>query len=98
MRNKLHDGPTEAFQILNGRVRRPSGKPRASLAALQWAAERAGLSYGVFTQHLTPSDEARIQQEFEAYKQERETELNGQKVGVNIAPSADVFIITDDDV
>jgi len=61
MRNKLHDGPSEAFEILNGRVRRPSGKPRASLTALQWAAERAGLSYGVFTQRLTPEIEARIQ-------------------------------------
>jgi len=61
MRNKLHDGPSEAFEILNGRVSRPSGKPRASLAALQWAAERAGLFYGVFTQQLTPEIEARIQ-------------------------------------
>ena len=57
MRNRLHDGPTEAFQILNGRVRRP-GRPRASLAALQWAAERAGLA-----------DEANIQEEYEKQRE-----------------------------
>jgi len=44
MRNKLHDGPTEAFEILNGRINRQSGRPKASLAALQWAAEKVGQS------------------------------------------------------
>lgn len=68
MRNKLHDGPTEAFEILNGRINRQSGRPRASLAALQWAADRAGLSYGVFTQRLTVDDEARIQQEYNEWR------------------------------
>lgn len=75
MRNKLHDGPSEAFEILNGRVRRPSGKPRASLAALQWAAERAGQSYGIFTQHLTVEEEARIQQAYDDYRKQRAKEL-----------------------
>ena len=69
MRNKLHDGPTEAFEILNGRINRQSGRPRVSLAALQWAADRAGLSYGVFTQVLTPEDEARIQEEYEKHRE-----------------------------
>ena len=68
MRNKLHDGPTEAFEILNGRINRQSGMPKASLAALQWAAERANMSYGIFTQRLTVDDEARIQQEYNEWR------------------------------
>jgi len=68
MRNKLHDGPTEAFEILNGRINRQSGRPKASLAALQWAAERANMSYGIFTQRLTVDDEARIQQEYNEWR------------------------------
>ena len=54
----------DAFQILNGRVNRQSGRPKASLAALQWAADRANMSYGIITQRLTVDDEARIQQEY----------------------------------
>ena len=68
MRNKLHDGPTEAFEILNGRINRQSGRPKASLAALQWAADRANMSYGIFTQRLTVDDEARIQQEYNEWR------------------------------
>ena len=68
MRNKLHDGPTEAFEILNGRINRQSGMPKASLAALQWAAERANMSYGIFTQRLTVDDEARIQEEYNEWR------------------------------
>jgi len=68
MRNRLHDGPTEAFQILNGRINRQSGRPKASLAALQWAADRANMSYGIFTQRLTVDDEARIQQEYNEWR------------------------------
>jgi len=65
MRNKLHDGPTEAFEILNGRINRQSGRPKASLAALQWAAERAGQSYGVFTLNLSRDEEEKIQLEYD---------------------------------
>ena len=68
MRNRLHDGPTEAFQILNGRINRQSGRPTASLAALQWATDRANMSYGIFTQRLTVDDEARIQQEYNEWR------------------------------
>jgi len=68
MRNKLHDGPTEAFEILNGRINRQSGRPKASLAALQWAADRANMSYGIFTQRLTQDDEARIQEEYNEWR------------------------------
>ena len=59
----------DAFQILNGRISRQSGRSRVSLAALQWAAEKAGQSYGVFTQRLTPEDEARIQEEYEKHRE-----------------------------
>ena len=53
---------------MNGRINRQSGRPRASLAALQWAAEKAGQSYGIFTQWLTVDDEARIQQEYNEWR------------------------------
>ena len=59
MSRRLNEG--EAFEILNGRISRQSGRSKASLAVLQWAADRAGLSYGIFTQRLTQDDEARIQ-------------------------------------
>jgi len=36
------------------------------------AAERANQSYGTFSLNLTPEDEARIQAEFDSFKQERE--------------------------
>lgn len=46
--------------------------PTASLAALSWAAERAGLSYGLFTINLSPDDQVRIQSEYEAYQREEQ--------------------------
>ena len=52
MSRRLNDG--EAFEILNGRVKRLGRRVRVNLAALQWAADRAGKSYGVFTQGLSP--------------------------------------------
>ena len=51
----FHDEPPDFF-ITNNRLSRP--KPKASLAALQWAAERANLSYGVFTLNLTEADQS----------------------------------------
>ena len=75
-------------------------RPRASLAALQWAADRAGQSYGVFTQRLSPADEAKIQEEFEQYRREHLAEL-AQRRGRPLE-AADVandeYIITDEDV
>ena len=73
MSRRLNEG--EAFEILNGRINRQSGRPRASLAALQWAADRAGLSYGVFTQRLTQDDEARIQEEYDEYREQHAAEI-----------------------
>ena len=79
MSRRLNDG--EAFEILNGRVRRPGNRVKASLAALQWAADRAGQSYGVFTLNLSPADEARIQKEYEAFKKARDAvALRAQRV------------------
>ena len=75
-------------------------KPRASLAALQWAADRAGQSYGRFTQRLKPVDETRIQEEFEQYRREHLAEL-AQRHGrpLEAADAAnDGYIITDEDV
>ena len=78
----------------------PKPKPRVSLAALQWAADRAEMSYGQFSQRLKPADETRIQEEFEQYRRERQTEL-AQRRGRPLE-AADVtndeFIITDEDV
>ena len=65
----------DAFQILNRRISRQSGRSKASLAALQWAADRAGLSYGIFTQRLTPEDEARIQEEYDEYREQHAAEI-----------------------
>ena len=67
----------DAFQILNGRVIRPGHGPKASIAALQWAADRAGMSYGIFTQRLSAEDEARIQAEYEAWQRENSVANDG---------------------
>ena len=74
-------------------------KPRVSLAALQWAADMAGQSYGVFTQRLTAEDEKRIQEEFEKHKREREAEAaahRAQRVE-NDLPTPEGFIINEED-
>ena len=73
MSRRLNEG--EAFEILNGRISRQSGRSKASLAALQWAADRAGLSYGIFTQRLTQDDEARIQEEYDEYREQHAAEI-----------------------
>ena len=58
----------DAFEILNGRAQRPGSRVKASLAALQWAAERAGKPCGIFTRHMTVEDETRIQQEYNEWR------------------------------
>lgn len=93
-------GTEDAFEILNGRVIRPGHGPKASIAALQWAADRAGQSYGVFTQRLSVEDETRIQSEYEQFQREQLAELT-QRCG-KPTKAEDVttneFIITDDDM
>ena len=73
MSRRLNEG--EAFEILNGRINRQSGRPKASLAALQWAADRANMPYGIFTQRLTQDDEARIQEEYDEYREQHAAEI-----------------------
>lgn len=67
-----YDKPSEDYTIRSGRIIRPS-RLRASLAALQWAADRANQSYGMFTLSLRPEDEARIQIEFDEFISQRNT-------------------------
>ena len=73
MRRRLNE--EDAFQILNGRISRQSGRSKASLAALQWAADRANMSYGIFTQRLTVEEEVQIQQAYDDYREQRTKEL-----------------------
>jgi hypothetical protein len=73
MYNRLHDGPNHLPTGPRNYQAVPKAKPRASLAALQWAAERANMSYGVFSLNLSPEDEARIQEEYTAWRNEKET-------------------------
>ena len=72
MYRRMHDGPTHLPTGPRNYEALPKAKPRASLAALQWAADRANQSYGTFSLSLTPEDETRIQAEFDFFKQERE--------------------------
>jgi len=70
MYNKLHDGPPPYFP-LGPRQPKPNPVPlSASIAALSWAAERKGVSYGQFIIGLSKADQQRIQEEFENWKRE----------------------------
>ena len=60
----LHDGP---WPHSSPSQSAPLRRPRATLAALQWAAERAGQSYGRFTLKLTEGEQAAIQGEYERF-------------------------------
>lgn len=64
-RRNLFSSSDEHGSFSLGRQRKP---PRATLAALQWAADRAGLSYGRFMLGLTVRDELRIQEEYEEWR------------------------------
>ena len=76
MGKRLHDGPDNDYIILGGKINRPSKKkPCASLAALQWAADQAGQSYGTFTLHLTAQDEIHIQREYEKTRRKLNVEM-----------------------
>lgn len=57
MAHHLHDGPIEPFYVSKFNTKTISGKPLATLAALQWAAEKAGQSYGVYTLNLAEADQ-----------------------------------------
>ena len=71
MRHRMHDGPApdsdEALMISRWQstVSTVKHTPRATLAALSWAADKAGMSYGRFLQTLRPAYAPHIQQEYE---------------------------------
>ena len=83
MYRRMHDGPTHLPTGPRNYQALPKAKPHASLAALQWAADRSDQSYGTFSLNLTPEDETRIQAEFEAYKQEREAAAEARRAERN---------------
>ena len=100
MRHQMHDGPDDEIYIWNGALYRAS-KPKVSLAALSWAAEQAGQSYGAFTQGLTEEDEIRIQTAFDEMRRQRTMEAARrapERRSVQDDHPTDGFIITDDDV
>ena len=91
------DRPSEDYTIRSGRFIRPS-RSRASLAALQWASDRANQSYGTFTLHLRPEDEARIQIEFDEFISQRNAVAAARRAEKAAEdPASDEYIITDDD-
>ena len=83
MYHRMHDGPTHLPTGPRNYQAVPKAKPHASLAALQWAAERANQSYGTFSLNLTPEDEARIQAEFDSFKQELEAAAEARRAEHN---------------
>ena len=106
MGTKIRKGVSRLYhRFLDGPTHLPTGprnyqplkaKPHTTLAALQWAADRANQSYGIFTQRLAPEDEARIQAEYEAYIADREAAAEARKAErVDEAPIPSGFIITD---
>ena len=68
--------------------------PRATLSALSWAADKAGMSYGRFLQTLRPSDEAAIQGQYESFLRERSSEMAKRRE--ERVREVDGFIISDD--
>ena len=111
-RYPLPPAPDEHVHLpLGPRLTKPvATTSHASLAALQWASDRAGMSYGRFIHGLRPADEARIQEEYEAFIAQRESESAKRREGrvgkdgaqtnnspTNNAPLPGGFIISDMD-
>ena len=63
----LHDGSPAPFYVSKFNTKPISNKPAASIGALQWAADRAGLSYGQFIIGLSTADQLAIQAEYEGF-------------------------------
>ena len=80
-RYPLSPAPDEHVHLpLGPRLTKPvATTSHASLAALQWAADRAGMSYGRFIQRLRPADEARIQEEFDAFITQRDADAAAKR-------------------
>lgn len=111
-RYPLSPAPDEHVHLpLGPRLTKPvATTSHASLAALQWASDRAGMSYGRFIQTISPGDEGRIQEEFERFIAERESEsakrrerrVSNDGAQTNNAPANNPpppggFIINDED-
>ena len=74
---RFHDGPDDSYVYLphGPRNAQPTKTVvHATLAALQWAADREGVSYGRFTLNLSSADQSRIQAEYEAFISQRKSE------------------------
>lgn len=107
-RYPLSPAPDEHVHLpLGPRLTKPvATTSHASLAALQWVSDRAGMSYGHFIQTISPSDEARIQEDYERFIAQRESESAKRREGrvaidgaqSNDTPFPGGFIINDDDV
>ena len=98
MYKKMHDGPQD-YSIVSGKIRH-NNTFHASLSALQWAAERANQSYGLFVQGLSPADEKRIQEEYEAHQKGQTAALQAaaeKREPITVA-TPDAFILTENDV
>ena len=75
--HRFHDGPDESYVYLPlgpQSAKSPKTVVHATLAALQWAADREGVSYGRFTLNLSSADQSRIQAEYEAFISQRKSE------------------------
>ena len=90
------------FYIRDGRIHRPPIRPCASIDALQWAADKAGTSYGIFTLNLSPEKAVQIQLEYEEYKRQRALNAAVRRAEKETSDTenheTEGFIITDDDI
>ena len=90
----------EDYTILSGEIRRPV-KPKASMAALSWAADRAGISYGKLIQGLSPEQEAKIQIEYGEWKRmeaEGRAKHAAERVPAPLTDTEDIGILIDSDM
>ena len=99
-RHFMHDSPApdsnEAVMISRWQrtVSTVKPTPHATLAALQWAADKAGMSYGRFLQTLGTGDEGVIQGQYETFIAQREREMAKRREGRvsrNAGNDVDVF-------
>lgn len=99
-RRKLYDDLSDDFRIQGGRIYHSSSRPVASIAALSWATEREGVSYGRFTMNLSSADQSRIQAEYEAYQRQRKGSAQRETVhpGVGNVATTAPYIISDEDM
>ena len=95
----LHNGPRPYFAPTE-----PVPKPvlrSATIAALSWAAEQAGQSYGQFNIGLSSADQLRIQEEYDKHQAEQRRikaeRMAAKKRVTTTPPIPDAFILTDED-